>query len=223
MSGQQRTVGLHDLQRSRNPPARLPQGRSSASYGTQNQRPAPQPATGNHSRPAAPTPSALKGDTSKLTCYKCSKVGHIASDTKCPQYKKPEQRQIFATQVLDDRSDSEQPNHMELPKESEEALEEVEGNLNKEPHKQDNCPEGSQYDDEELFYEEYDGYVPPSDDEEPIYIWAMSTEGGESPSSALKNECSSPAPKGESSSSTAMKFEDVDWKSCQETLRNCFQ
>jgi len=112
---------------------------------------------------------------------------------------------------------------MELPKESEEALEEVEGNLNEEPHKQDNCPEGSQYDDEESFYEEYDGYVPPSDDEEPIYIWAMSTEGGESPSSALKNECSSPAPKGESSSSTAMKFEDVDWKSCQETLRNCFQ
>jgi len=91
MSGQQRTVGLHEPQRLRNPPARLPQGRSGVSYGTQNQCPAPRSATGNHSRPAAPTPSALKGDTSKLTCYKCGKVGHIASDTMCPQYKKPEQ------------------------------------------------------------------------------------------------------------------------------------
>jgi len=112
---------------------------------------------------------------------------------------------------------------MELPEESEEALEEVEGNLNKEPSKQDDCPEGSQYDNEESFYEEYDGYAPPSDDEEPVYIWAMSTEGGESPSSALESECSSPAPKEESSSSTAMQFEDVDWKSCREMLQNCFQ
>jgi len=217
-SGQQRTVGLRKPQCSRNPPARLPQGRSSASYGMQNQHPAPQPATGNCSRPAAPMPSALKGDTSKLTCYKCGKVGHIASDTKCLQYKKPEQRQIFAAQVLDDRSDSKQPNHMELPKESKEALEEVKGNLDEEPRKQDNCPEGSQYDDEESFYEEYDGYAPLLDDEEPVYIRAMSTEGGESPSSALENEHSSPAPKGESSSSTAMKFKDVDWKSRWETL-----
>jgi len=74
-----------------------------------------------------------------------------------------------------------------------------------------------------LFYEEYDGYAPPSDNEEPIYIWAMSTEGGENPSSALESKHSSPAPKGESSSSTTMQFEDVDWKSCRETLRNCFQ
>jgi len=112
---------------------------------------------------------------------------------------------------------------MELPEESEEAPEEVEGNLDEEPSAQDNCPEGSQYDDEESFYEEYDGYTLPSDDEEPVYIRAMSTEGGESPSSALKSERSSPAPKGESSSSTAMQFEDIDWKSRRETLRNCFQ
>jgi len=97
INGQQRTVGFRKLQRSRNPPARLPQGRSGTSYGMQNQCPAPRPATGNRSRPAALTPSALKGDTSKLTCYKCGKVGHIASDTKYLQYKKPEQRQIFAT------------------------------------------------------------------------------------------------------------------------------
>jgi len=159
----------------------------------------------------------------KLTCYKCGKVGHIASDTKCLQYKKPEQRQIFAAQVLDDRSDSKQLNHIELPEESEEAPEEVEGNLDKEPHEQDNCPEGFQYDDKESFYKEYDGYAPPSDDKEPVYIWAISTEGGENPSSALESEHSSPAPKGESSSSTTMQFEDVDWKSRWETLWNCFQ
>ena len=189
----------------------------------QKQHPAPWPATGNCSRPAALTPLASKGDTLKLTCYKCSKVGHIVSDTKCLQYKKPEQRQIFAAQVLDDRSDSEQPDHMELPDESKEAPEEeVKGNLDKEPGMQDVCPEGSQYDDEELSYKEYDGYMPLLDDEEPIYIWAMSTMGEESASSALKSEHSSPAPEGESSSSTAMQFEDVDWKSHQETLWNCY-
>jgi hypothetical protein len=36
-----------------------------------------------------PFPQSGRGDTSKLTCYKCGKVGHIATDTKCPQYKKP--------------------------------------------------------------------------------------------------------------------------------------
>jgi len=159
----------------------------------------------------------------KLTCYKCGKVSHIASDTKCLQYKKPEQQQFFATQVLDNRSDSEQPNHIELPEESKEAPEEVKGNLDKEPGKQDDCPEGSQYDNKESFYKEYDGYALPSDDKKPVYIWAISTKGEESTSSALKSEHSSPAPKGESSSSTAMQFEDIDWKSCWEMLWNCFQ
>ena len=217
-------MGLYEPQHSHNPPAKLPQGRSGASYGMQKQHPALQPATGNCSRPAAQTPSALKGDTSKLTCYKCSKVGHITSDTKCPQYKKPKQRQIFAAQILDDRSDSKQLDHMELPDEGEEAPEEeVEGNLDKKPGVEDVCPEGSQYNNEESSYKEYDGYALPSDDEEPIYIQAMSTIGEESASSALESECSSPAPEEESSRSTAMQFEDVDWKSCWEILWNCYQ
>ena len=111
---------------------------------------------------------------------------------------------------------------MGLPEESKEAPEEVEGNLDKEPPKQDDCPEGSQYDDKELFYEEYDGYTLPSDNEKPVYIQAMSTKGEESTSSALESKCSSPASKRESSSSTAMQFEDIDRKSYQETLQNCF-
>ena len=59
----------------------------------------------------------------------------------------------------------------------------------------------------------------PSDNEDPVYIQAMSTMGEESTSSALESKCSSPAPEGESSRSTAMQFEDIDWKSHQETLR----
>ena len=112
---------------------------------------------------------------------------------------------------------------MELPKESEEALEEeVKGNLDEEPGTQDNCLEGSQYDNKESSYEKYDSYVLPSDNKEPIYIQAMSTMGGKSTSSDLESDCSSPAPKGESSSSTAIQFEDIDWKSHWETLWNCF-
>jgi hypothetical protein len=38
-----------------------------------------------------------------MTCYRCGKVGHISSDLKCPQYKKPEQRQLFAAQVISDQ------------------------------------------------------------------------------------------------------------------------
>ena len=57
--------------------------------------------------------SAPKGDTSKLTCYKCGKVGHIVSYPKCPQYKKPEQQQMFAAQVLDDRLENGQPDQIE--------------------------------------------------------------------------------------------------------------
>jgi len=42
-----------------------------------------------------------------MTCYKCGKLGHIATDPKCPQYKKPEQRQLYATQVVDNQSENE--------------------------------------------------------------------------------------------------------------------
>jgi len=64
-------------------------------------------------RGADPSQLNPKGDVSKLTCYRCSKIGHIASDTKCPQYKKPEQRQIYTAQVVDDRSDDDQIDHQE--------------------------------------------------------------------------------------------------------------
>jgi hypothetical protein len=37
--------------------------------------------------------------------------GHIATDPTCPQYhdKKPMQRQMFAVKVIDDRSETDQP------------------------------------------------------------------------------------------------------------------
>jgi hypothetical protein len=97
-------------------------------------------------RAAAPIPSALRGDTSKLTCYCCGKTGHIASDSKCPQYKKPEQQQIFAAQVLDDRSDGKQPEQTEVMDGQDKEPEPVkEGNLDKgsiEQPDQDYYPDG---------------------------------------------------------------------------------
>ena len=110
----------------------------------------------------------------KLTCYKCGKTGHISSDPKCPQYRKPEQRQIYAAHVVDDRSDSGQPDHPEASEDQEERPEtDKEGNLDenlgKQPE-QGEYPDGSQYDDEDASYDEYDGYAPPSENDDPIYI-----------------------------------------------------
>jgi hypothetical protein len=47
---------------------------------------------------------------SKYMCFKCGKVRHIATNPKCPQYKKLVQHQIFATQVVNNRSENGQPN-----------------------------------------------------------------------------------------------------------------
>ena len=88
---------------------RLPQGRQSTNLGAQGQCPVPRPTTGDRGNPTALRTSALKGDTTKLTCYRCSNIGHIASDMKCPQYKKPEQQQIFTAQIINDHSDGEHP------------------------------------------------------------------------------------------------------------------
>jgi hypothetical protein len=152
-------------------------------------------------------------------------------DPKCPQYKKPEQRQIFATQVLDDRSDGERPDHDESTQDQEQVeepgdSENSEGNdLGEEPD-QNELPDGSQFDDEEPSYDEYEGYTPPSDDEELEYIRAMSDEAN---ASLSFNELSSSSPITESSMSSsssatsASSFDDVKWQPRLEALRACYQ
>jgi hypothetical protein len=144
------------------------------------QCPALKPITGYHERATAPISSALRGDTSKLTCYHCGKTRHIASNSKCLQYKKPEQQQIFAAQVLNDRSDGEQPEQTEVMDGQDEEPEPVkEGNLDKgsiEQPDQDYYPDSLQYEDEELSYNDYDSYEQLSDNNEPIYIQAMNDE-----------------------------------------------
>jgi hypothetical protein len=136
-------------------------------------------------------------------------MGHISTDPKCPQYKRPEQRQIFAAQVVDDRSDSEHPIPKEPPQHEEGAPELEQENIPDEvpdeQSAQENYPDGSQYEDEQSSYEEYDGYEPPSDYEEPVYIRAMSDEA------ETNND---PAP---------INFEDVDWEPRHEAIRERFQ
>jgi Zinc knuckle len=146
-------------------------------------------------------PAARKGDTSKYTCYKCGKVGHIASDPKCPQYNKPKQRRIFATQVIDDRSDTDHADRSDTDQvqsdqinASEESGEEPENKGQNELPAEGEYPDGSQYEDEELPYNDFDGYVLPSEEDEPVYIQAMNED--------------------ETSASTVPpEFDDVDWKS----------
>ena len=184
------------------------QGQIGTNAEAQTQRPAPKPLPGYHKKAAAPIPSATRGDASKLTCYRCGKTGHITTDPKCPQFKKPEQRQIFAAQVLDDRSDGEQPEQTELldgqgrePEPSEEGH--LDGGAIEQPE-QDYCPDGSQYEDEERPYDDYDGYEQPSDSDEPIYIRAMSDED--------PNVVSALEP-----------FDDVDWRPRRDVLQRSYQ
>ena len=216
----QKPAGTRERQRPRTSPAKQPPSRSSGNSGAQGQRPAPQnitgdrgknaaPYTGDRGRLAAPNPVTSKGDTSKLTCYRCGKTGHIASDPKCPQYKRPEQRQIFAAQVVDDRSDGEHP-APEEPLQDDVGTPEPDAgeNLDEGPGgqtAQEDFPDGSQYEDEQSSYEEYDGYEPPSDYEEPVYIRAMSDEAVAS---------NSPAP---------INFDDVEWEPRRDEIRRRFQ
>lgn len=65
---------------------------------------------------------------------------------------------------------------------------------------QDDCPDGLQYEDDKSPYNNYDGYALPSDDEEPVYIRAMSDEGEAS------------------TGLTLIQFDNVDWKSRWDTL-----
>ena len=94
-AGYQRPPGQRERTRPQSQPVRQSSDANVPSN-LQAVRPTAKPATGDRNRAAAPAQLSPKGDTSKLTCYKCGKVGHIASDTKCPQYKKPKQRQIYA-------------------------------------------------------------------------------------------------------------------------------
>jgi len=216
----QKPAGTHERQHPRNPPAKQQPSRNSGNIGAQGQCPAPRditgdrgriaaPDSGDRGRIAAPNPVASRGDTSELTCYRCGKPGHIASDPKCLQSKRPEQRQIFAAQVVDDRSDGEHPTLEEPIQDDEGAPElEEEKNLDEVPGEQaaqEDYPDGSQYEDEQSSYEEYDGYEPPSDYEEPVYIRAMSNEA---------EAGNSPAP---------INFNDVDWEPRRDAIRQRFQ
>jgi hypothetical protein len=128
-------------------------------------------------------------------------VGHIASDPKCSQYKKPEQRQIFAAQVMDDTDLTDQPNHLNAPDGPDEDLEReveedtVDDSQNKLPIEEE-YPDGSQYEDEESpNHYDYDKYQGPSEEDEPVYIQAMHEDE-------------------HSAKSVPPQFDNIDWESC---------
>jgi hypothetical protein len=203
--GQHRSLGSRDAQRSRNVSHGQLLGRSTA------QGQGSKPTTGDRAKPTAAKPPAAKSDTSKLTCYRCGKTGHIASDPKCTQYRKPEQRQLFAAQVIDDRSENDHPEEegiqADQPQDynSREEVAEEGADQQSEETPEEN-PDGSQYDDEEQSsYEEFDGYEPVTDGDEPTYIRAMNTDGDANMSSA-------PA-----------QFDDVDWQTRRDDLRRLYQ
>ena len=212
-SGQAKAMKPRYGQRPRNESTRPQQHRTDTNTGAQPRRPVQRSA--DSGKAATPNNSATRNDTSKLSCYKCGKLGHISSDPKCPQYKKPEQRQIFATQILDDRSDGDQPDQAEPP-EGQEQVQEPEGEDNLEDN-----PDGSQYDDEESSYDEYEGYAPPSEDRELEYIRAMSDEAIMSP--LLTDSSESSTPGATSANTPNMQFDSVDWQSRLKALRACYQ
>jgi hypothetical protein len=76
------------------------------------------------------------------------------------------------------------------------------GDADDEP--QEDFPNGSQYDDEDPRYNDFGGYDLPSEDEEPMYIQAMSDEG-------------------EASSSSSPQLDDLNWGSCRDMLRESYQ
>ena len=232
-NGPQKPAGPPIKQRSRNPPPRQHQVRSGPVTGTQQQHPTERPVAGDRSRNAAPGQSAPKEGTSKLTCYRCGKIGHISSDPGCLQYKRPEQRQMFAAQVVDNRSEGDRPEEAQhLEAQDETAGPDVEEPFDEGPneqHPQDECPDGSQYDDEEPRYDEYDGYVPPSDDEEPEYIRAMNDNADGSMAPILvdtEEESTTPIPVdnlGGSASPTSTQLDNMDWKPRRKVLRRSYQ
>ena len=218
-SGYQRPMGSQEKTRSRSNPTRRQQGRVGVRGGSQPQRATTKPSSsGDRGKATTQTQGSPKGDTSKLTCYRCGKVGHIASDPKCPQYKKTEQRQIFAAQIVDDRSESGQPDQSEPIEDSENPAEpnvdETNDAAAEESPSQEDSLEGSQYEDEESSYDEYDGYAPPSEDDELEYIRAMG-DVGEASTSLAPDELNT--------TSTPISFDDVNWQVRRDAVKDCHQ
>jgi hypothetical protein len=197
-------------QRQRNTSTKQPQGRIHASTGSQIQR----SAAYDRGNTSAPVPAA-KGDTSKLTCFKCGKIGHIATDPKCPQYKKPEQRRIFAAQVIDDRPEADLPANEDGPEDQDKApgpeTEEIIPDEDRDdlPDAEDHA-DGSQYESDASThdaygaYDDFEGYALPSEDEEPIYIRAMHEQEP-------------------SASPTPPHFDDIDWQSRRTDVRTRYR
>jgi len=213
-SGLQRSTRPQDdqcYQRPCNLIDRRQQRRNSSSTEVRNKKSASMQTSGDRGKNVPSNLSAPKGDTSKMTCYKCGKMGHIATDPKCPQYKKPERRQLYATQVIDDRSENELHDQEQTDSQGSqyEALVPESGESQDEgPSTQlyeDECPEGSQYEDEKSSSEESDDSSSPSEDDEPIYIRAMNYEAGPS---------INPAP---------AQFEYADWQSRRDIIRSTYQ
>ena len=177
--------------------------------GAQTQCQSPQHATSDQNKATAAKPPISKSDMSKLICYHCGKAGHIASNAKCLQYRKPEQQQLFAAQVIDDRLEGEQPDQTEALESQGDDDPSIKESLKNEANVPpeiipDDCLNGSQYDNE-LPYKEFNSYEPPSNYDEPVYIRAMSTKGEVNVSSA-------PA-----------LFDNINWQTCRDALKWLYQ
>ena len=107
------------------------------------------------------------------------------NDPKCTQYTKPEKRQMFAVQIVDDLLDREATCLVNDVPEGEAPLGIMNEDDNYEsgagaatPH-EDNGPDGTQYDEElqleDLHLDEYDGYALPTDESDFEYMQFMVT------------------------------------------------
>jgi len=178
-SGPQRPTRQRDDQRYQRPRKstdRRQQRRLSADNERRNQPNTPNSISGDRRKHAPTISSTPKGDTSKMTCYKCGRIGHIANDPKCPQYKKSERRQMYATQVVDDRSESEMPDQGNINPQGNQSDAPVPESGESQDEEQDARPnendslDGSQYEGEQSSSEDYDDSSLHSEDVEPIYI-----------------------------------------------------
>ena len=183
--------------------------------------------------------STGKADASKLSCFTCGKVGHFSNDPKCPQYKKPEKRQMFAAQVVNDLSDGEatgQANKVpegEVPNEDDNYESSTEAAI---PPEEDDGPEGTQYDEdsypEDPHLDEYDGYTLPADESDLEYMRFMVTTTRSTNMPPLENGSDNePLPMDdmqvdESDSGleeSSFYMSDSTWKSRRDAIRDRYQ